>query len=88
MQYTCKICNTVVEMKNIMGMSKFGRHLKLQHNISTKQYYETYVDSTPKSCAVCGSPNVRFLSILRRIRYHMLYKMRTHIFVESCRQKC
>jgi len=47
----CKICNR--EFRNNSGL---GRHIKLTHKISSKEYYDTYLKKiTEGTCKICGS---------------------------------
>ena len=57
MSVKCEICG-----KEFKGYaSTFSQHLK-EHNITTKEYYDTYLHFSPSTCEICGS-ETRFLSI-------------------------
>ncbi len=60
MQHMCKICNKVE-----IHHSYFWRHLKNNHNITSKEYYNTYIKCNknfkPK-CPECNK-NLEFLSL-------------------------
>ena len=57
MSVKCEICG-----KEFKGYtSTFSQHLK-EHNITTKEYYDTYLHFSPSTCEICGS-ETKFLSI-------------------------
>lgn len=67
MKVKCLICNEEIEFKDARGLSKFINHLKT-HNISAKDYYDTYLKKeNDGKCAVCGN-DTKFISILRGYR--------------------
>ena len=57
MSVKCEICG-----KEFKGYaSTFSQHLK-EHNITTKEYYDTYLHFSSSTCEICGS-ETKFLSI-------------------------
>lgn len=46
----CKICK-----KEFSTSRRLSNHIKIEHNISSSDYYLTYIDSN-HSCEVCGKP--------------------------------
>ena len=47
----CKICNQEI------GSNGFGRHIKIKHNIESKDYYDLYLKSDLDGyCLVCNKP--------------------------------
>lgn len=54
----CRICN-----KECNGYKGLGSHISKLHNISAKEYYDTYISSSKNHvCTVCNTP-VRFVGL-------------------------
>ena len=48
----CIICN-----QHIDSTKGIAKHLKIKHNMTTKQYYDTYIKSENEGiCPICGKP--------------------------------
>lgn len=54
----CLICNQAY--KSNAGL---GHHIKSSHNLTTQQYYDSYIATTDKYCPICGKEN-RFYSFI------------------------
>lgn len=50
MNIICKICQK--EYKNLSGL---GVHIKITHQMSTKEYYDKYIQINPNKCKICGN---------------------------------
>ena len=69
-QIVCKICG-----KEFTSNSGFGHHVSITHNMSTKQYYDTYIKiNLDGICTVCGK-ETKFINVIQG--YH-----------EYCSLKC
>lgn len=61
-KYKCAICNN--------SFYKFIKHLKNEHNISDKDYYDTYIKTEDEGiCLVCGKPT-KYISFSRGYQKH------------------
>ena len=54
----CKICN-----KDYKSNAGLGHHIKSSHNMSTQEYYDTYIKETNKNCPICNKPN-KFINFI------------------------
>lgn len=61
-KYKCVICNN--------SYYRFIKHLKNEHNISDKEYYDTYIKTEDEGiCLVCGKPT-KYISFSRGYQKH------------------
>lgn len=61
-KYNCVICNN--------SYYRFIKHLKNEHNISDKEYYDTYIKTEDEGiCLVCGKPT-KYISFSRGYQKH------------------
>lgn len=65
---TCKICNIPLD-----SCRKLSKHLKYIHNLTSKEYYDTYIEPNTEHKCICGNETL-FLSLDKGYQKHCSVK--------------